>query len=135
MLTGYVFLKRRIIRRAGYMLLMNVMGLGLIGLIIWWFWLYKPATTVVDNTSFIVTVDNGVYEPAHIKLTAHQPVTLRFIRKDASPCAEMVLFPDLEISEALPLNKPAEIKLPPLKSGEYSFHCQMQMYRGVLIVE
>ncbi|MBU2713351.1 cupredoxin domain-containing protein [Zooshikella harenae] len=117
------------------MLLVNVLGIGLIGLIIWWFWLYKPTKATMDNSKSIIIVDNGVYEPANIKLKENQPTILRFLRKDASPCAEMVLFPELDISEILPLNKTVEISLPALKVGEYSFHCQMQMYRGVLVVE
>ncbi|MGI0116061.1 cupredoxin domain-containing protein [Zooshikella sp. RANM57] len=117
------------------MFLVNVLGIGLIGLIVWWFWLYKPTKAIMDSSKSIIIVDNGVYEPANIKLKANQSTILRFLRKDASPCAEMVLFPDLDISETLPLNKTTEIKLPALNTGEYSFHCQMQMYRGVLVVE
>ena len=58
----------------------------------------------------------------------------QFLRKDASPCAETVIFPDLDISATLALGKTASVALPPLPAGEYAFHCQMQMYRGVLIV-
>jgi plastocyanin domain-containing protein len=28
------------------MMIINLLGLALIGLIIWWFWLYKPAKAV-----------------------------------------------------------------------------------------
>lgn len=28
------------------MLIVNLFGLALIGVIIWWFWLYKPSTAV-----------------------------------------------------------------------------------------
>ena len=78
---------------------------------------------------------NGTYHPARIKLAANQATELHFLRKDVSPCSEMLLIPDLEVSEILPVNKPTTIQLPPLAKGEYPFHCQMQMYRGVLTVE
>ena len=117
------------------MWIINTLGLALIALIAWWFWLYKPKEIELDNKSVAIVVDNGTYQPARIKVRANEPTTLQFIRKDSSPCAETLLFPDLEISELLPLNKIKPIVLPALEKGHYSFHCQMQMYRGELHVE
>ncbi len=117
------------------MLLVNIAGIALIALIVWWFWLYKPAQVALAGEDLQILVDNGSYQPAHIRLPANRAATLRFLRKDPSPCAEMVLFPQLDISESLPLNTSCSIELPPLERGDYDFHCQMQMYRGVLRVE
>ncbi len=117
------------------MLIVNVAGVVLIGLIVWWFWLYKAKEVTLDDPALVIVVENGTYHPARIKLAANQATELRFLRKDASPCSEMLLFPDLDLSESLPVNKPTTIALPPLAKGEYPFHCQMQMYRGVLAVE
>jgi plastocyanin domain-containing protein len=82
----------------------------------------------------LLRVEHGVYQPAHIHLEAGQATSIGFERLDGSPCAEKVLFPDLEISEDLPVNRKKTVLIPPLKAGEYEFHCQMQMYRGKLIV-
>lgn len=118
------------------MLIINIAGLLVIGLIIWWFWLYKPKeVAAAQDGALMITVENGVYSPSHIRLVADTPATLQFLRKDGSPCSETLLFPDLEISETLPLNKVKPIEVPALATGEYPFHCQMQMYRGVLKVE
>jgi plastocyanin domain-containing protein len=117
------------------MLIANVAGAALIGLIVWWFWLYKTKEAALDDAALVIVVENGTYRPPRIKLAANQATELHFLRKDASPCSEMLLFPDLDISESLPVNKPKTIALPPLAKGEYPFHCQMQMYRGVLKVE
>jgi plastocyanin domain-containing protein len=117
------------------MLMVNVAGAAVIVLIVWWFWLYKDAEAGQDTTGLVIVVENGTYKPSRINLTANQAIELHFLRKDASPCAEMLLFPALDISENLPLNKPSTIRLPPLTRGEYQFHCQMQMYRGVLKIE
>ena len=117
------------------MWIINVLGLVLIAFIIWWFWLYKPKETEMGDGNQTITVDNGVYQPARIKVHANEATTLHFMRKDASPCAEMVLFPDQDISVTLPLNKMKEVKIPALKAGAYPFHCQIQMYRGELVVE
>ena len=117
------------------MLLVNIAGLALIALIVWWFWLYRPAELALADEALEITVENGVYQPARLRVVAHQAVALRFLRKDESPCAETVIFPDLDISTTLPLGRPTTVQLPPLAAGEYAFHCQMQMYRGVLKVE
>ena len=118
------------------MLIINIAGLLLISLIIWWFWLYKPKDVAAPQEGELtITVENGVYSPAHIQLPADTATSIKFLRKDGSPCAETVLFPDFEISENLPLNKVKTIDIPPMAAGEYAFHCQMQMYRGVLKVQ
>ncbi len=115
------------------MWMVNLGGLLLIGLIVWWFWLYSAKESAADEGEILIVVENGVYQPARLRVKAGEQLVLQFVRKDASPCAEMVLFPDLEISETLPLNKPKTIRLPALEPGEYKFHCQMQMYRGELV--
>ena len=121
------------------MLIINLLGLGIVALIIWWFWLYKPEIIQVEETNteseLTILVEEGVYQPANISIAAGKPVKLTFIRKDASPCAATVLFPELEINGELPLNKPFEISLPAMKKGQYAFHCQMKMYSGSIIVK
>lgn len=121
------------------MLIINLLGLGLIALIVWWFWLYKPEIVQVEETNatgeLTIIVEEGVYQPANISIAENMPVTLTFVRKDASPCAATVLFPALEISGELPLNKPVEISLPAMKKGQYAFHCQMKMYSGSIEVK
>lgn len=116
------------------MIIVNLAGFMLIGLIVWWFWMYKPKEVLVRDNNLLITVENGIYSPAHIKLEKGESAVLTFLRKDASPCAELVLFPELDISESLPLNKPVEINLPHVEEGDYDFHCQMQMYKGKLSI-
>lgn len=114
----------------------NFAGLALIGLIVWWFWLSHPRARRVQGSEVIdVLVDNGVYTPARIEVAKGQAVTLRFLRKDASPCAEKVLFDDFHIGRDLPLNQPVEVSVTPEQSGEFEFTCQMKMYRGTLVVK
>lgn len=119
----------------------NLIGLCLIFLIIWWFWLYKPRTysnksgnNKLSNIIEIIVKD-GVYSPANIEITSGQTITLRFKREDASPCAEIVNFNSLNISRNLPLNQPTDVMLNITNPGEYEFTCQMGMYRGKLIAK
>ena len=47
------------------MLLINIFGLLLIGLIVWWFWLYRGPETVGQSSEPVsITVADGVYQPA-----------------------------------------------------------------------
>ena len=117
------------------MIFINLLGLLLIAFIVWWFWVFKPKAVTADKKIITVIVENGTYQPSRIQWPAGQSATLRFLRKDPSPCAATVVFADLNLSEELPLNKKKDINLPALQAGGYAFTCQMKMYRGELIVE
>ncbi len=118
------------------MMIVNIVGLILIAFIVWWFWLYKPVEKIADNSSEIsIIVNNGVYQPARIKVDAGKAITINFLRKDDSPCAATVLFPDFGISEELPFDASKTVTLEPMVAGEYPFYCKMQMYKGVLVVK
>ena len=112
----------------------NIAGMALIAAIIWWFWLAKPMARRVSGAGAIeIVVADGSYNPARIEVPTGKPTTLRFVRKDPSPCAEQVIFHDLNVSADLALDEPVEITITLPQSGEYSFTCQMQMYRGTLV--
>lgn len=115
-------------------LAVNLAGLGLIGLIVWWFWLSQPRARQVNEDAIDILVDNGTYSPSVIEVRPGHKVRLRFLRKDASPCAEKVIFDGLGISADLPLDEVTELEIEVAKPGEYPFTCQMQMYRGTLLV-
>lgn len=111
-------------------------GLVAIALIVWWFWLSAPqAAHIAGNQPIDILVKDGTYQPAAIEVPAGQPLALRFVRHDATPCAERVLFGDLGVSADLPLGKPHIISLGPLPPGNHEFTCQMGMYRGRLIAK
>lgn len=113
----------------------NLVGILLIAFIIRWFWIPKKSAGIHAEKGIIeITVDNGIYTPAHIQLKAGKPITLRFLRKDSSPCAAMVIFDELDISEELPINTPKDIVVTPEQAGKIHFACQMKMYRGDLTI-
>jgi len=103
--------------------------------IVWWFWLWQPRTAARAEQGVVtVSVDDGVYEPARIETHAGEPITLRFVRRDPSPCARQVIFEQLGVTEELPLDRAVDIQLRPDRPGTYRFTCQMQMYQGQLDV-
>ena len=116
-------------------LLVNIIGLFTIALIIWWFWLSRPKAQLLQGEKPVeILVQDGVYRPSRIQVAIGKPVTLMFTRKDPSPCAEKVVFDDLNISQDLALDQTTEIKIIPDTIGEHEFTCQMKMYRGSLVV-
>lgn len=111
-------------------------GIVLIGLIIWWFWLSSAKAAHADaGTSIEILVKDGTYQPAAVEVPAGQPLQLDFLRLDATPCAEKVVFNDLAVTVDLPLGQAQTVSLPPLKPGIHEFTCQMGMYRGRLIAK
>ena len=115
--------------------LINLLGIDLMLAIVWWFWLSQPATASSGGDTVEIVADDGVYTPSRIEARVNQPITLRFLRKDPSPCAEQVIFDDFDISAQLPVDEYKDVTLTPQKKGEYDFTCQMQMYRGTLVVK
>ena len=115
-------------------LIVTSAGVLAIILIAWWFWFSAPrAARAASRQPIDILVQDGTYQPAAIEVQAGQALTLRFMRLDATPCAEKVLFGDLGVSADLPLGKPRTISLGPLEAGTHEFTCQMGMYRGRLI--
>lgn len=116
-------------------LIVNISGLALIFFIIVWFWLTKPKSqTAVQDELIEIIVDNGVYSPSIINMKVGKTVTLRFLRKDPSPCAQAVIFSDFNISTELEVDIPTDIRITPDNPGEYAFACEMAMYKGKLVV-
>ena len=116
-------------------ILINIFALLFIFFIAYWFWFNKANKRSIKITDFIeIKVKDGVYQPAIMNAKIGQPITLRFIRTDPTPCAEVVIFNQLNISKQLPINIPTDIIIKPTKLGELEFTCQMGMYRGKIII-
>ena len=117
--------------------LVTLGGLALIGTEMWWFLFSKTkaqkATSHQGIQELEITVDGG-YTPDRIVVQVGQPVRLNFLRKDPNSCLEKVLLPDFHKAVDLQLNQTTSIEFIPEKPGEYTFHCGMNMFRGVLAV-
>ena len=116
------------------MMWMNTLGFLLIAFVVWWFFFAKNKITRSDHHGIDIKVENGVYTPARVEIPKNETVTLRFSRADGSPCAATVVFDGLDIEEELPLGQVKTINVTPSQPGSYAFHCQMNMYKGELVV-
>ena len=113
-------------------------GLGLIGAELWWFMFSKTKSQKAQVKQGVQEVDivvDGGYTPDRIDVRAGEPVRLNFNRKDSSSCLEQVLLPDFNKALDLALNQTTSVEIVPERSGEYTFTCGMNMYRGVIIAE
>ncbi|ACK72743.1 conserved hypothetical protein [Gloeothece citriformis PCC 7424] len=119
-------------------LVVTLGGLGLIGLELWWFLFYQSQSQKAEAKEGVqeltITVDSG-YVPNHVIVQAGQPVKLNFFRKDPSSCLNQVLIPDFKISKNLELNQMTSVEFTPEKTGQYSFTCGMNMFKGTIEVE
>ncbi|WP_040897580.1 cupredoxin domain-containing protein [Xenococcus sp. PCC 7305] len=119
-------------------LLVTLGGLGLIGAEGWWFLFSKTKSQRASTSQGIqeleIVVDGG-YTPDSILVNLGQPVRLNFLRKDPSSCLEKVLLPDFHKALDLQLNKTTSVEFTPTQAGEYTFHCGMNMFRGVVKVQ
>ena len=119
--------------------LVDVVGLGLIAFIVWFFWLVRAkgvraAVTSGGYQEQMVLVKGG-YTPDVIVVEAGKPVRLNFVRQESASCSEMVLLPAFNKSATLPEGQTVPVEFLPEHRGEFEFSCQMGMFRGKLIVE
>jgi Cu+-exporting ATPase len=81
-----------------------------------------------------VTVKGG-YSPEVIRVRRGVPVELTFDRQESGDCTSRVVFPDFQVSAALPAYQRTTVRLDPAQAGEFGFACGMNMIHGTLIVE
>ena len=120
-------------------IVVDIVGVGLIAFIAWFFWMKKTAGVKAALTSGgyqeqMVLVKGG-YTPDVIVVERAKPVRLNFIRQESAACSEMVLLPAFNKSANLPEGETVAVEFMPSEAGEYEFACQMGMFRGKIVVE
>jgi plastocyanin domain-containing protein len=119
--------------------LVTLLGLGLIGFIVWFFWLKRSTGQRAAETSSgyqeAMILVKGGYTPDTIVVRAGKPVRLNFRREETASCSEKVIFADFNKSADLPTGQLVSVELLPKQPGEFGFACPMGMFRGRLIVE
>ena len=118
--------------------LVTSLGVSLIPLIVWFFWIKRDAgsraQSIGTHQEVEITVKGG-YTPDTIIVQQGRPVRLNFLRQETATCSDTVILPDFGKSAQLPEGKTVAVEFIPDKSGEFEFTCQMGMLRGRLIVE
>src|SRR5215467_14984467 len=81
-----------------------------------------------------VTVRGG-YSPEVLRVRQGIGVELTFDRQESGDCTSRVVFPDFQVSAALPAYQRTAVRLEPVDAGEFGFACGMNMVHGSLVVE
>ena len=116
----------------------TLFGLLLATGVIWYFFLYKKQSVTAKESSGVQDVKilvKGGFDPELIVVKKNKPVRLNFYRDETSSCSETVVFPDFRLRQELPAFKNTVIEILPQQTGEFDFHCDMNMLHGKLIVE
>ena len=119
-------------------LIVNIIGLALIALVVWYLWLYRREgvqLAVVAGVQEATIKVKGGYDPDVVVVKKGKPVRLNFLRQESAMCSEMVIFDKLQKSAKLPEGETVSIEFTPMQDGEIPFQCQMGMLRGKVIVE
>ena len=119
-------------------IIVTLVGLGIIGWIVWYFWLWKgeaiAAQAGAGGVQVVEVTVKGGYQPAAIVAEAGRPLRLNFTRRESTPCGEEVVLPEFGRRAHLPEGKAVPIEVTPEQPGEYEFTCGMNMYKGRIIV-
>ncbi len=77
----------------------------------------------------------GGYSPDVIRARQGVPLELTFDRQESGDCTSRVVFPDLQVSAALPAFERTTVRLDLARAGSFGFACGMNMIHGTLVVE
>jgi plastocyanin domain-containing protein len=118
--------------------IVTLVGLGIIGWIVWYFWLWKgesvAARAAAGGVQVVDVIVKGGYQPASILAEAGRPLRLNFTRRESTPCGEEVVLPEFGRRAHLPEDSTVAVEVTPREPGEYEFTCGMNMYKGKIIV-
>jgi plastocyanin domain-containing protein len=78
---------------------------------------------------------NGSCRPSAVHVNPGQPTRLIFRREDTAPRSKRIVLPDYGIRVQLAAFEEVVVDLPPSDPGEHEFTCQMETFRGTLIVD
>lgn len=119
-------------------IIVTLVGLGVIGWIVWYFWLWQgesvAAETGAGGVQVVEVTVKGGYQPASIVAEAGRPLRLNFTRRETTPCGEEVVLPEFGRRAHLPEDQTVPVEVTPERPGEYEFTCGMNMYKGKIIV-
>jgi plastocyanin domain-containing protein len=119
--------------------IITLLGLALIGFIVWFFWLKRTKGVRAGETrggyqEAMILVKGG-YTPDTIIVRRGRPVRLNFRREETATCSDKVIFADFQKSAELPTGQTVPVEFLPKEPGEFAFACPMGMFRGRIIVE
>jgi Cu+-exporting ATPase len=110
--------------------IMAIAGLG------WYFFAPRRAhaAEVSGGVQRVQVTVRGGYSPNVVEVRQGVPVEIDFDRQESGDCTSRVVFPDLQLSAALPAHEHTTVRFTPQRAGSFGFDCGMNMIHGTLIV-
>ena len=116
-----------------------IVGVVLIGLIIWWFFGRHQESAghaqQANNEQTATVVVKGGYSPSTVVLKKGVPAKVNFDMQDHTACLSHVVFSSLGVNKDLTKQKITTVDIPTDKAGEIDFACGMDMFHGKVIIK
>ena len=102
----------------------------------WYFFAPRRAVNAAlsDGVQRVQVTVRGGYSPNVVQVRQGVPVEMEFDRQESGDCSARVVFPDLQLSAALPAHQRTTVRFTPQQSGSFLFACGMNMIQGTLVV-
>lgn len=94
----------------------------------------SSAPAVTSGTTVAVKVDGDGFTPSSATFKKGEHAQLIFTRTSDKTCAKEVVFPELNLKKALPLNEAVAIDVPTADARTLTFQCGMGMYKSSVTV-
>jgi len=82
-----------------------------------------------------IRADDKGFTPSSVTLKKGQPAVLVFTRTTDETCAKEVVFPEINLKKALPLNQPVEVDVPTADARTLGFTCGMGMFKSSVVIQ
>jgi len=82
-----------------------------------------------------IRADDKGFTPRSVTLKKGQPAVLVFTRTTDETCAKEVVFTEINLKKALPLNQPVEVDIPTADARTLSFTCGMGMFKSSVVIQ
>ncbi len=82
-----------------------------------------------------IRADDKGFTPSSVTVKKGAPTTLVFTRTSDDTCATDVVFPEIGIKKALPLNQPVDVEVPTADARTLAFTCGMGMFKSAVVVQ
>ncbi|MEU5260120.1 heavy metal translocating P-type ATPase [Amycolatopsis sp. NPDC021455] len=102
----------------------------------WYFFAPRRArtATISGGVQRLQVTVHGGYSPDVVQVRQGVPVEIEFDRQESGDCSSRVVFPDLQVSAALPAHQHTTVRFTPREAGSFGFACGMNMIHGTLVV-
>ena len=96
----------------------------------------RPMPAAPNDVQIVeIDIDADGDDLGTIHLKKGVPIRLILTRRTDKTCATDIVIPDFDVAATpLPLNQPVAIEMLPKEDGTFTFACEMDMVRGLLVV-